>query len=87
MYLTLNQVILISDTNKRQADDAIVYVKEDGRDGKRLFPDYGLTLSDIEKHRLTRYGTIYTDKTRNENWCVVPDVWSDDDAACAKMWT
>lgn len=57
MYLTLNQVILVSDKNKRQADDAPVYVKEHPSDGKHLFPEWVL------------------------------DVWSDDDALCAKMWT
>ena len=86
MYLTLNQVILVSNQAKRQPEDAVVYFRDSAQSGKLLFPDFGLTQDDIAKHELTRYGTIYTDKTHQENWCVVPDVWNEDDAMCAKMW-
>lgn len=86
MYLTLDQVILVSDTNKRQPEDATVYVKQHPIEGKHLFPEWVLdgTAHFGTKEMMQRYGTIYMDA--GERWCIVPDVWSDNDAMCAKMW-
>lgn len=85
MYLTISEVILISDKNKRQPEDAIVYAQQT-INGKHFIPDYfGISPEDIKKRNLKRYGTIYTDKTDKENWCIVPDEWIEEDALSAKM--
>lgn len=87
MYLTFNQVILISDKSKVQPDDTVVYVKETST-GRIFYPDFVFepdTFADWQKKLSSqRYGILYLDA--NEQWCVVPDVWSEDDARFAKSW-
>jgi hypothetical protein len=92
MFLTFGQITLVQDLGKRQADDAIVYVQqkplllENQVEDRTLWPDFGnfqAAYFQSKWKEMQRYGTIYLD-TR-EQWCVVPDTWSQTDADLAKQ--
>ncbi len=83
MYLTFGQVLLVSDKKPLESDHA-VYVKETSN-GRILIPAFVLENPPALKgETLQRYGVIYYDA--NETPCVIPDVWSDEDAVIAKGW-
>ena len=79
MYLTFDQVILVRDQRKVRQDDPIVYERE--LHGQRVLTMDGGPSRHAGPAR--QYGRIYTDSA--DRLCVVPDQWSDDDAAIAKM--
>lgn len=86
MYLTLSQVTLIADQSKSRPDDAICYVRTAQRRLLSAAPGERILTVDDTVTEATgpaeRYGRLYYD-ARDEP-CVVPDVWSEDDAALAR---
>lgn len=83
MYLTFDQVLLVSDKKPLESDFP-VYIKETYL-GRILIPSFALENPPIFKgETLQRYGILYFDA--NENPCIIPDVWSDEDAQVAKAW-
>ena len=78
MYVTLDQVILVKDKTKTRDGDPVVFVRE-LRGRAVLTTDGGAS-----KHAgpAVKYGVLYFD-TR-DRMCIVPDVWSEDDARLAK---
>ena len=82
-YLTFNQVLLVSD-KKPIASDTVVYIKETSN-GRVLIPEIVLEHPPLcQGETLQRYGVLYYDA--DEQPCIIPDVWSEDDARIAKDW-
>lgn len=79
MYLTLDQVILISDKQPLPSD-TIVYERQLGSQ-RILTPDGGQSKYASEARR---YGVLYFDA--NDTPCIIPDAFSMDDAMIAKDW-
>lgn len=79
MYLTLDQVLLVSD-KQPQEGDTVVYERQLGSQ-RILTPDDAPSRHASEPKR---YGVLYYDA--NETPCVIPDVFSMDDAMVAKSW-
>lgn len=91
MFLTFGEITLVQDQGKRRADDAIVYVQQkplqmgNQVEERTLWPDFGNYGEAYFQSRWTqvqRYGTLYLDAS--EQWCVVPDIWSQTDADLAR---
>jgi hypothetical protein len=83
MYLTFDQVLLVSDKSPMESDFP-VYVKETSN-GRVLVPAFVLEHPPVLfGETLQRYGILYYDA--REKPCVIPDVWSDQDAAIARGW-
>ena len=82
MYLTFDQVVLVQDKKKARPDDPVMYERE-LRGQRILTPDGGPSKYASEAKR---YGVYYIDKTHDENICVVPDTWDENDALLAKTW-
>ena len=79
MYLTFDQVMVVSD-KKPLTTDIIVY-ERNLRGERVLTPDGGVSRYASEAKP---YGVLYYDA--NGTPCIIPDVWSQEDAAIAKGW-
>jgi len=82
MYLTFDQVILVRDKHKLRLDDPVIYERE--LRGERILTPDGSTSQYASEAK--PYGHYYIDKTYQENICVIPDEWNEDDAWLAKTW-
>ncbi len=79
MYLTFNQVILVSD--KQPLDtDTVVYERQLGN--QRILTPDGDASKFVTEAKC--YGVLYFDA--NDTPCVIPDAFSMDDAMIAKDW-
>lgn len=77
MYLKLQEVVLIGDTNRARPDDAIVYLRD--YDGHEI-----LTPDATPSRRIgpaVEYGRLYWDS--RDCACVVPTIWHENHALLA----